>query len=77
MSEERIYEGIVVFFINRLGYGFLKWEKDNIPQTDIFVHYTDIACEGYRTIKKDQKVKFKLGVNVRNQPKAVDVTVCE
>lgn len=77
MSDDKVYEGKVEFFINKLGYGFIKWEKDGVAQTDLFVHFSDIACDGFKTVKKDQKVKFKLGVNVRNQPKAIEVTVCE
>jgi CspA family cold shock protein len=77
MSDDKVYEGKVVFFINKLGYGFIHWEKEGVVQTDLFVHFSDISCEGFKTIKKDQKVSFKLGVNVRNQPKAIEVTVSE
>lgn len=75
MSEDKVYDGKVIFFSNKMGYGFIQWTKEEVAQKDLFVHFSDISCEGFKTIKKDQKVKFKLGVNVRNQPKAVEVVV--
>lgn len=75
-SQER-YVGTVVFFRNKPGYGFLSWEKDGEPQKDMFVHFSDIQSEGFRTLKKDQKVSFAMGVNNKGEPKAVEVEVVE
>lgn len=73
MSENRIYTGAVCWFDNRAGYGFLLWEIDGVPQKDMFIHFSDVNCEGFKTLKKDQKVSFQLGTNNRGQPKAVNV----
>lgn len=72
VSDERVYEGVCIFFLRN--YGFIQWTKDNEPQTDLFVHWTGISgMEGFKTLKKDQRVSFKLGANNRGQLIAVDV----
>ena len=73
--EDIRYFGEVCWFCNKSGYGFLSWSKDGVPQTDIFCHFSDINCEGYKTIKKGQPVSFTIGKNNKEQPKATDVTV--
>lgn len=73
-QENKKYVGIVIFFKARPGYGFIgDWEKDGEKQGDIFVHFSDINATGFRSLKKDQKVSFKLGLNNKGQLKAVDV----
>lgn len=54
MSERII--GTVKWFNNGKGYGFLSREDG----TDVFVHYTAIQSEGYRTLKVGQKVEFSV-----------------
>ena len=71
--EEVRYLGSVIWFDNKSGYGFIQWDKDGDPQKDLFVHFSDINCEGFKTIKKGQKVSFTLGKNNKGQPKATDV----
>lgn len=70
MQEEK-YIGKVVWFNPSLGYGFIKKQDDK----DIFVHWSDIAFEGFKTLKKGQEVAFTIGLNKRKEPKAVDVVV--
>ena len=36
------------------GYGFITDEQGN----DVFVHFSGIAMEGFKTLKDDQKVQF-------------------
>ena len=67
------YEGTVVWFDNKSGYGFIA----RAGEKDLFVHFSDIVCEGFKTIKKDQRVKFGIGEHNQGQPKAIDVTVLE
>lgn len=76
MDSNKIYEGIVCFFSAKKGYGFLNWDLDGVPQKDLFVHYSGLNVPGFKTVKKGQKVNFKIGINMRNQPIAVDVTTC-
>ena len=67
--------GIVIWFDPRKGMGFIEWEIDGVKQKDMFVHFSDISCEGFKTLYKNQKVSFGLGVNVRGDPKATNVTI--
>jgi CspA family cold shock protein len=53
--SERIL-GTVKWFNGEKGYGFLA--QDNGP--DVFVHYTAIQTEGYRTLAEGQKVEFSI-----------------
>lgn len=76
MSNDNVkYVGTVIFFSPKAGYGFLLWEKDGVPQKDLFVHFSDILCEGFKTLYKDQRVSFGLGTNVRGEIKAIEVEV--
>lgn len=72
-DSNRVYEGTVIFFSNKTNYGFVLWEKDGLQQPDLFLHYSDLIVDGFKTVKKGQKVQFKLGLNVRGQPKAIEV----
>jgi len=72
MSEERKY-GEVIWFSAKRGYGYLKQEDD---ETDMFVHWSNILCEGFRTLNKGQKVEYKVGENHRG-PQAVEVVLLE
>lgn len=49
-------EGIVKWFDNKKGYGFIKREEGD----DVFVHYTAIKGEGFKTLQQDEKVKFDI-----------------
>jgi CspA family cold shock protein len=69
------YTGDVLWFDPKRGFGFIGWEISGIKQKDLFVHFSDIVCEGFKTLIKDQKVSFGLGKNNRGDPKATDVSV--
>ena len=69
------YVGKVVWFDAKLGYGFIESRSDD--EEDLFVHWSDIAIEGFKTLKKGAQVAYSIGENKRNQPKAVDVVVIE
>jgi CspA family cold shock protein len=49
-------EGTVKWFDNKKGYGFIKREEGD----DIFVHYSAIKGEGFKTLNQDEKVSFDL-----------------
>ena len=49
---------VVKWFNNEKGYGFIEY-GDN-PKEDIFVHYSAILNEGYRTLKEGTLVEFTL-----------------
>lgn len=71
MSEEEVFTGTVLFFKPKPGFGFISWKEDK----DIFVHFSDIVSDGFKMLKKGQQVKFKVGKNLRNEDKAIEVTV--
>lgn len=48
--------GRVKWFNNEKGYGFIDFKENE----DIFVHYSAIELEGYKTLSEDQLVEFKL-----------------
>ncbi len=48
--------GTVKWFNDAKGFGFIK--QDNEP--DVFVHYSQIVGEGFRTLEEGQEVKFDL-----------------
>lgn len=52
MSDRII--GTVKWFSSEKGYGFLS--RENGP--DVFVHFTAITGNGYRTLTEGQKVEF-------------------
>lgn len=55
MSEERIV-GTVKWFNNNKGYGFIAREDGE----DVFVHYSAIQGEGYKSLEEGQKVEFSI-----------------
>lgn len=74
MSEDK-FIGDVLWFDPKRGFGFIGWDRDGEKQKDLFVHFSDVSCEGFKTLYKGQKVSFGVGENVRGVPKAVEVTV--
>ncbi len=74
MSDTK-YFGEIIWFDAKRGYGFISWEKDGVKQKDLFVHFSDIICEGFKTVYKSQKVTFGLGTNKHGDPKATEITV--
>lgn len=49
--------GIVKWFNNAKGYGFISLDGDG---ADVFAHFSAIEMEGYKTLKQGQKVEFDL-----------------
>ena len=48
--------GRVKWFNNEKGYGFIEYKENE----DVFVHYSAIELEGYKTLSEGQLVEFKL-----------------
>ena len=61
-------KGTVKWFSKDRGYGFI--EKDG--GGDVFVHYSGIEGQGYRTLEKGQRVEFDVEEGIRG-PRAVRV----
>ena len=64
--------GNVKWFNNEKGYGFIEY-KDN---EDIFVHYSAIKQEGYKTLVEGQLVEFDL-IETEKGLQALNVVVVE
>lgn len=48
--------GKIKWFDDHKGYGFIEYNE----YEDIFVHYTNILQDGYKTLEKGQLVSFQL-----------------
>lgn len=75
MSNDEKFFGEVLWFDPKRGFGFIGWEKDGVKQKDMFVHFSDVTVEGFKTLYKHQKVSFGLGVNKHGDPKATNVEI--
>ena len=65
-------KGKVKWFNNTKGFGFIEREGAQ----DIFVHYSAIKSEGYRTLKEGQLVEFTVGQGNKG-PQAEDVVAVD
>ena len=63
-------KGTVKWFNNQKGYGFIIDESGQ----DVFVHYTGILVEGFRTVSEGQQVEFDL-VDSPKGPQAINVKI--
>ncbi len=50
----RAMEGRVKWFDDKRGYGFITSDEG----TDVYVHYSAVVSEGYRTLKHNWRVSF-------------------
>ena len=50
-------KGSVKWFNNAKGYGFINIDGE---EEDIFVHYSQILQDGFKTLKADEDVEFEL-----------------
>jgi len=64
--------GTVKWFDNKKGYGFLAREDGD----DVFVHYTAIGGDGYKSLTEGQKVEFEI-VDGDKGKQAANVTISE
>jgi CspA family cold shock protein len=64
------FKGTVKWFNEQKGYGFISRDDG----TDIFVHYSAIEGEGFRTLRQGQRVEFDV-VDSPKGPRADKVRV--
>jgi len=61
--------GKVKWFNSEKGFGFIEAEDGN----DVFVHYSAIQTEGFKTLEEGQEVSFEVVEGARG-PQAANVT---
>ncbi len=64
-----IYTGNVKWFDNKKGYGFIEREDGD----DVFVHFSAIEEEGFKSLEDGQEVEFEIVEGDRG-PQAENVT---
>ncbi len=70
MSE--VKTGTVKFFNSTKGYGFIKPADGG---EDLFVHFSGINSDGYKTLTEDQSVDYEVGEGENGKgPVATNVT---
>ena len=55
-EEGSLAEGTVKWFSNEKGYGFIEREEGE----DVFVHFSAITMEGYKSLQEGQRVEFEV-----------------
>jgi len=61
-------KGIVKWFNNAKGYGFIGHDGG----ADVFVHYSAITAEGYKSLQEGDQVEFEI-VEGQKGPQAANV----
>ena len=67
--SENTTTGVVKFFNSAKGYGFIKADDQ---EKDIFVHYSGIVGNGYRSLAEGDRVEFVVEEG-RKGPEAKEV----
>ncbi|MDN5741775.1 MULTISPECIES: cold-shock protein [Corynebacterium] len=62
-------QGTVKWFNAEKGFGFIAPEDGS---ADVFVHYSEIQGNGFRTLEENQKVSFEIGEGAKG-PQATNV----
>ena len=63
--------GKVKWFSAETGYGFIEQEVGD----DLFVHFSEIQSEGFKSLDEGQAVSFDTGTGKNNKPQATNVRV--
>ncbi|KAK7410580.1 hypothetical protein VNO78_01473 [Psophocarpus tetragonolobus] len=71
MAETRRFSGTVKWFNAQKGFGFITPQDGT---DDLFVHFTSIRSDGYRSLSEGQSVEFLIDYGDDGRTMAVDVT---
>ena len=64
------YTGTVKWFDSAKGFGFITSDEGN----DVFVHFSAINADGFKTLEEGQKVTFEVVEGTRG-PQAANVEI--
>lgn len=67
-SSSMAGEGTIKWFNEKKGYGFIQQDNGQ----DIFVHYSSIVADGFKTLAEGERVKFEVEEGAKGL-KAVNV----
>jgi len=67
-----MYQGTVKWFNAEKGYGFISNDEGG---EDVFVHYSSIMTDGYKTLAEGQKVTFDTEQDPKNASKMKAINV--
>jgi len=56
MEVKALSEGTVKWFSEKKGYGFIEQEDGQ----DLFVHYSSINSDGFKTLTEGEQVSFEI-----------------
>lgn len=73
LEDSERHFGVVAWFSPQKGYGFVTPSGDQ-NKSDIFLHFSQIVMEGYRSVEPGSKVSFLIGDNHRG-PMCADVRI--
>lgn len=65
-------KGQVKWFDGKKGYGFITGENGK----EIFVHFSGIVKEGFKSLNEGQEVEFEIGTGAKGE-QAINVNVVE
>ena len=65
-------QGTVKWFNSEKGYGFIAGDEGG---DDVFVHYSAIQADGYRSLKEGQKVSYEMETDPKNPNKLRAINV--
>lgn len=72
MEVPEMSQGTVKWFNSEKGYGFIANDEGG---EDVFVHYSAIQSDGYKSLKEGQKVSFETEADPKNPNKLRAVNV--
>jgi len=71
-EEERMQKGTVKWFDAKKGYGFITPNEGE----DIFVHFSAIHADGFKTLEEGQAVQFEIQEGSKG-PQAANVEIVD
>ena len=67
-----MYKGTVSWFSSEKGYGFISNDETG---EEVFVHFSAINVEGYKTLEEGQKVTFDTEADPKDASKSRAINV--